>query len=115
MTETIKITHDVVRVLEEKKAEQIVILDLKGIAVFTDYFVICNGSSERMLRSLVKTAKDFVNKEHGIKGKVEGIPSNGWIVVDFGNFVLHIFSPDQRNFYQLEDLWSDGKVLVRIP
>ena len=49
-----------------------------------------------------------------LKGKIQGIPSNGWIVVDYGNFVLHLFSPEQRNFYLLEELWAEGKILLRI-
>ena len=49
-----------------------------------------------------------------LKGKIQGIPSKGWIVVDYGNFVLHLFSPEQRNFYLLEELWAEGKILLRI-
>ena len=100
--------------LEEKKAENIVLMDLRGISVFTDYFVLCSGTSDRMLRSILKTAKDAMQVQFDIKGKIEGNPSNGWIAVDFGSFVLHIFSPDQRSFYDLEGLWSDGKTLLHV-
>jgi ribosome-associated protein len=103
-----------VRALEEKKAENVVLMDLRGIALFTDYFVLCSGTSDRMLRSLLNAAKDAMQIEFGIKGKIEGNPSNGWIAIDFGNLVLHIFSPDQRRFYNLEELWVDGKILLHV-
>lgn len=103
-----------VHALEEKKAENIVLLDLRGIAVFTDYFVLCSGTSDRMLRSLLKAGKEALQVEFDLKGKIEGNPSNGWIAVDFGNLVLHIFSPDQRSFYNLEELWAEGKTLLHV-
>ena len=89
-------------------------LDLRGIAIITDFFVICSGTSDRMLRSLLNTAKDTMHDLFDLKGKIQGIPSNGWIAVDYGNFVLHLFSPDQRNYYLLEELWAEGKILLRI-
>ena len=102
------------RALENKKAEDIVLLDLRDVAIFTDFFVICSGTSDRMLSSLLKTAKDSMHNLFDIKGKIQGNPSNGWIVVDYGNFVLHLFSPEQRNFYLIEELWAEGKILLRI-
>lgn len=67
-----------------------------------------------MLRSLVRAANDEMAKTHQTKGKVLGSASNGWIAVDFGGIVLHVFSPQQRQFYQLEELWSNGKTLLRV-
>ena len=113
-TDTIQASRELVLALEEKKAEDIVLLDLRGISMFTDFFVICSGSSDRMLNSLLKTAKECVQKQLDRKGDVQGIPSNGWIAVDYGDLVLHIFSPEQRNYYLLEELWAEGKTLLRI-
>ena len=67
-----------------------------------------------MLDSLAEAASERVKKVFGINWRVEGHPENGWIVVDFGDVVLHLYSPDMRSYYQLEDLWSEGKVLVRL-
>jgi len=67
-----------------------------------------------MIRSLVRAANEAMQTKHSIKGKNIGTPSNGWIAVDYGSIVLHIFAPQQRNFYQLEDLWSSGKTLLRV-
>lgn len=89
-------------------------LDLKDIASFTDYFVLCNGTSDRMLNALAKAVVDDVRTQHKKKGRVEGEARDGWLVVDYGDVVVHLFSPDQREYYQLEELWSEGKVLVRL-
>jgi len=103
-----------VNALEEKKGEDILLLDLKDIASFTDYFVLCNGTSDRMLDALAKTVVDSMRQQHKKKGRVEGVSRDGWLVVDYGDVVLHLFSPDQRAYYQLEELWSDGKVLLKL-
>lgn len=100
--------------LEEKKGEDILLLDLKDIVSFTDYFVICNGTSDRMLDALADTVLDSMREHHKKKGRKEGEARDGWLVVDYGDVVLHIFSPDQRNYYKLEELWMEGKVLVRL-
>ena len=100
--------------MEDKKAEKIVLLDLVDIANFTDYFVVCTGSSDRMLDSLADAVVRKVREVHQIHGRVEGNPSGGWMLVDLGDIIVHLFSQDQRNYYQLEQLWSRGKVLVTV-
>jgi len=76
--------------------------------------VICTGTSDRMLDSLAKAANERVKTQFGFKGRVEGQPRDGWLVVDFGGVVLHLYSPDMREYYQLEELWSEGKIIVRL-
>ncbi len=90
------------------------LLELKDITSLTDYFVICNGTSDRMLDSLADTVLDGIRVQHRKKGRKEGQARDGWLVVDYGNVILHIFSPDQRGYYNLEELWSEGKVLLRV-
>ena len=109
-----ELARDIVYALEEKKAEDIVLVDLRGIAIFTDFFIICSGTSDRMLRSLIKAANEVSIQNHDKKGRVLGSPQNGWIAVDYGDIVLHIFSPNQRDYYQLEDLWAEGKIVLKI-
>ena len=106
--------RELVTALEDKKAEDIILLDIHEVALFTDYFVICSGTSERMLRSLVKAANDAMGSKFHVKGRVMGSPSNGWIAVDYTDFVLHVFSPEQRDYYRLEELWSNGKILLKV-
>jgi len=108
------IARGLVAALEDKKAEDIILLDIHEVALFSDFFVICSGTSDRMLRSLVNAANDFMQSAYKIKGRVMGEPSNGWIAVDYTDIVLHIFSPEQRDYYQLEELWSNGKVLLKV-
>lgn len=89
-------------------------MDIHEITVFADYFVICSGTSQRMLQSLADAALEQVKKGHELFGRVEGLPKDGWMLVDFGDVVLHIFSPERRNFYRLEDLWSEARILVHL-
>jgi ribosome-associated protein len=110
----LEIARTVVDALEEKKGENILLLDIHEIAVFADYFVICSGTSERMLQALADAAQEQVKKSHGVFGRVEGSSSNGWVLVDFGDVILHLFSPERRNYYHLEELWGKGKTLVHL-
>ena len=100
--------------LEDKKGEDIVLLDIKDIASFTDYFVICTGTSDRMLDALANASMDDMRKKHKRKAKKQGNSRDGWVIVDYGDVVVHLFSPDQRDFYNIEELWEDGKVLLKL-
>jgi ribosome-associated protein len=108
------LARTIVDALEDKKGENILLLDIKDIASFTDYFVICNGTSDRMLDALAEGTLDAARTQHRKKGKKQGEARDGWVIVDYGDVVVHLFSPDQRKHYDLEELWSDGKVLVRV-
>ena len=100
--------------LEAKKGENILLLDLQKAESFTDYFVICTGTSGRMLDALAEGVLDEVRTKLSRKGTREGPAEAGWVVLDFGGVVVHLFAPDQRGFYRLEDLWSQGKVLLHL-
>ena len=89
-------------------------MDLQKVANFTDYFVICNGTSDRMLDALANSVADKVRETHQIKGRSEGQAATGWMVVDFGFVTVHLFAPEMRDFYRLEELWKEGKVLLRL-
>ena len=83
--------------MENKKGEDIILIDLQDIAIFADYFVICSGSSDRMIQALVDSAIDQVKKEFRINARVEGQSEDGWMLVDYGDIILHIFSPQRRD------------------
>ena len=100
--------------LEEKKGEDIILLDIKGLATFTDFFVFCSGTSERMLQALADAAVEAVHQQYHLPARVEGLPQDGWILVDFGDVILHVFSPNRREYYRLEELWVQGKILVHL-
>ena len=76
--------------------------------------MLCNGTSDRMVDALAKAAQEAGRGKVKKKARVEGQPHDGWVVVDFGDVMVHLFSPDQREYYQLEELWSEGKVLVKV-
>ena len=76
--------------------------------------MLCNGTSDRMLDALAKAVVDDMRAQYKKKGRKEGEARDGWLVVDYGDVVVHLFSPDQRAYYQLEELWSEGKVLLRV-
>ncbi len=79
-----------------------------------EYFVICSGSSHRTIGALAEAVREDIKAHYHTKGIVEGQPEDGWVLVDFGDIILHIFSPDQRNYYRLEELWERGKILLRL-
>jgi ribosome-associated protein len=108
------LAHTVVNSLESKKAEDILLLDIRDIASFTDYFVVCTGTSDRMLDAMADATLDSVRKQHRKRGVREGEARDGWVLVDYGDVVVHLFSPEQRRYYDLEELWKDGKVLLRL-
>jgi len=89
-------------------------LDIHEIASFTDYFIICSGTSDRMLDALANVVMETAKQQFDLLSKTEGQPSDGWLVVDLGDIIVHLFSPDQREYYHLEQLWERGKVLVSL-
>lgn len=113
--EPIDLARTLVETLEDRKAEDIVLLDLRGQSIFTDFFVICTGTSERQLGALADALDEAARKTYRLKSpRVEGHPEGGWLLVDFGTVIVHCFSPAQRKRYKLEDLWHEGKVMLRI-
>ena len=101
--------------LDKKKGENIILLDLIGVCSFTDYFVICSGTSERMLRALSDEVRETLSKKHSLQASsVEGKSDVGWTLIDYGDLVIHIFSPAVREYYALEDLWKEGKLLLHM-
>lgn len=102
-----KLLRAVVRALAARKAERPVVLDLRGHDAFTEYFVICHGTSERQVKSLADAVEDQVRVEAGRKPSTEGYARGEWILLDYGEVVAHLFLEDARDFYRLEALWGD--------
>ncbi len=91
------------------------LLHIGDLTPVTEYFIICSAGSERQLRTLASGIREEVKAAHGvIPLGVEGEASSGWILMDYGAAVVHIFSPELRAFYDLEELWRGGRVIVRI-
>ncbi len=113
-TKALNLARRLVHVLEDKKGEDIVVLDISDLVTWTECFVLCSGVSDRMLETLRDAAVEAARADSGLFGRVEGEPHTGWVLVDFGDVVLHLFTPEVRRYYDLEGLWADGKVVVRI-
>ncbi len=93
---------------EDKKAEDIVVLNMEGISLLADYFVICTGNSDRQVQSIAKEIMDKAHEEgHEVKS-MEGFDSARWILVDLGDVVAHVFHKDERSYYNLERLWREA-------
>ena len=92
----------------DKKADNLVILDLRGVSTFTDFFVICSGNSEPHLKAIAGGVQDQLHQDHQMHPlRVDGIPYSQWVIVDFGDVLVHIFHEEKRSLYALEDLWGD--------
>lgn len=111
--DTLQLAHALVDALADKKGEDILLLDLRGLAPFTDFFLICSGTSDRMLNALAEAVEETA-REHGRRGRVEGTGRSGWILVDLGDIVVHLFAPEMRDYYRLEELWAEGKVVLHL-
>jgi len=100
--------------IEEKKGEDIRILDISDICSFSDFFVICHGYNQRQNQAICDSIKERLKKEDQMMPfHIEGYESAEWILMDYVDLVVHIFSPESREFYKLERLWSDGIPLTR--
>lgn len=93
----------------DKKAEDPVIIDLRGISTLTDFFVIVSAASEPQIKAIAGSIRDRMRKEKGIHPHADdAYPGSRWIVIDYGEFIVHIFHQELRKIYDLESLWNDG-------
>lgn len=99
--------------LEEKKAEDIQIIEIKDISIIADYFIIANGTNSSQVDALVGSVSDALGKNGFETKRVEGVRSASWILMDYGDVIVHIFSKEDRLFYNLERIWRDGKSISK--
>jgi ribosome-associated protein len=99
--------------LDEKKGEDIQIIEIKDISIIADYFIIANGSNASQVDALVNSVSDKLGKNGFDTKRIEGIRSASWILMDYGDVVVHIFSKEDRLFYNLERIWRDGKSISK--
>lgn len=106
----------IVDIVEDKKGEDIVLMDLRPDTVIADFFVVATGNSDRQLRALVDYVRDEVKQKTGrIPHATEGTPESGWVLIDYSEVVVHLFTANQREYYDLERLWGAvGSILLSI-
>ena len=102
---------EAVRAAASKKASDIVVLDLRKAAGFTDYFVICTGQNTRQIRASADAVEDTLGREHVKPAHVEGYKGADWILLDYFDFVVHVFTEQTRAFYELERLWGNASTV----
>ena len=105
----------IVDTISDIKGENILLIDLREITLISDYFIICTGNSDRQLKAIVEHISDDVREKFGRKvWRTEGNATGGWVLMDYGDIVIHAFTPEQREYYDLEELWRDGKILLHM-
>lgn len=98
-------------VLDEKQAEDISILDISKISPMSDYFVIASGKNERQLGALQDACDEFMRQNGQVLKSIEGLHQSEWILMDYGDVIIHLFSEDKRDYYDLDRIWRDAKKL----
>jgi ribosome-associated protein len=110
----LELARRIVELAEDKKAADIVLLDLGGLTTMADYFVICSGGSERQLEAIatgiIGTLRDEKTKPIGR----EGTSASHWVLIDFGSVIVHVFTPPERDYYGLEKHWAEARTILRV-
>ncbi|HVA85180.1 MAG TPA: ribosome silencing factor [Candidatus Saccharimonadales bacterium] len=104
----------IVELAEDKKAADIVLLDLAGLTTLADHFVICSGGSERQLDAIADGIIEGMRAAGERPIGREGAPESHWVLIDFGSTIVHVFTPPERDFYQLEKHWSEARTVLRV-
>lgn len=112
--ETIAVARKAVEAANDKQAADIVLLDARGVCSFADYFVICNGDSRRQIQAIYDEVEHALKKDGILPHHHEGTVDSGWLLLDFGNVIVHIFAPFEREYYQLDKLWNQATPVIRI-
>jgi ribosome-associated protein len=106
--------HKVVEAAADKQASNIVLLDARKVCSFADYFVICSGESERQISAIYDEVGHRLKHEGVLPSHHEGTVDSGWLLLDFGNIIVHIFAQFEREYYRLDELWSQAVPVLRI-
>ena len=99
--------------LEDKKAEDIAILDISEISVLADYFIIANGTNRNQVKAMADSVEEALGKAGYEPKQIEGYQTANWILMDYKDIIVHVFGREDRGFYDLERIWRDGKQITR--
>jgi ribosome-associated protein len=112
--EPLEIAQRAVEIASDKQATDIILLDIQGVATFADYFVLLSADSMRQINALVDDIALQLKTENIHIGHKEGTAEGGWVLLDYGDVLIHVFSPEEREYYRLEELWRDAVPLVQV-
>jgi ribosome-associated protein len=112
--EPIEVARCAVEAASDKQAEDIVVLDTRQACSFADYFVICSGDSVRQIEAIRQEIHEKLKRGGVAPFRIEGTADSGWILLDLTEVIVHIFSPSQRDYYKLDELWREAKSIIRI-
>jgi ribosome-associated protein len=111
---SLDLARRIVELAEDKKASDIVLLDLSELTTLADYFVIASGGSERQLDAIANGIVGGLRDEKTRPFGREGTPASHWVLLDYGGVIVHVFTPPERDFYQLERHWAEAKTVLRV-
>ena len=111
---SLEYAHLAVDFASDKLASDVLMLDMQKVSDFCDYFIIISTDSSRQLNSLAEDLEHELERAGSLRHHREGTPQSGWMLLDFGDVIIHIFGPDMREFYDLESAWSGATEVVRI-
>ncbi len=112
--DTLEFTNVLVDAALDKKGSDVLLLDMQEQVLFADYFLIVNADSDPQMRAIIKNLVDEARLVKERPLHIEGSDLSGWYLLDFGAVIVHVFSPDRREFYNLEELWQDARVVLRM-
>jgi|CXWL01.1.fsa_nt_gi ribosome-associated protein len=114
LTESLELADKITDLLSDRQAQEIVLMDIGKVSTFTDYFIIATVNNTRQMAALIDSLENDM-REVGVKPRrIEGAADSGWVLIDFNDAIVHLFSPEQRDYYNLEELWAKGVSVVHI-
>ena len=112
------VAREIVRLASDKGAADILLMDIRKLSIIADYFVICSGDNERQIRAINRGIAEGIDERWGLEPlrRRPGVEQEqaGWVILDYGSVIVHIFSPQMRDFYRLERLWNEAATLLRM-
>jgi len=113
--DSLELARRIVEMIADKKGEDVLLLDIRGVSILADYFVIGSTTSERQAKATVEGIKRETRQAFDVRPlHIEGEAATGWVLMDYGSVVVHLFTPEMRAYYDLEGLWRDGRIVVRM-
>ncbi|MEW6142951.1 MAG: ribosome silencing factor [Chloroflexota bacterium] len=112
--ETLEIARRIVEAVSEKQASDVMLLDTSQVCSFADYFVVCSAESVRQVNAIAEDIDKLLKNLGSNSHRREGAADSGWVLIDDGSIIIHVFSPDTREFYRFDSLWSQARILMKV-